>query len=146
MSGMQKSGVNHPHRYLHMSPPDVEAIIDFAATRHNVEVTVTVKLEGDDLTVEVKAGPDCTYLLSECVDVSHEVEPIDFSEDSEEDFSSILRDTETSAEQADYQHHYEHGQWWVVSTLSGESWSVVEEHDEDGSPRVGFELISEGEE
>lgn len=140
-----KSGENRRHAYLHISQPDKLAIIDFAATLETAEVTVELTLEGGELHVLIMSGPDASILADECHDVTHSMDRIDFSEDSEEDFASILMDTVQEAQQNDYRAHFEHGQWWVISTVSGETWSVVETLTEDGTP-VDFELISEGEE
>tara|TARA_Y100000034_G_scaffold85885_1_gene102965 strand:+ start:255 stop:698 length:444 start_codon:yes stop_codon:yes gene_type:complete len=142
----QKTGENRPHAYLHISQPDKLAVIDFAATHDAAEVTVEVTRDGEELHVLVKCGPDVKILENTCYDVAHDVDRIDFSEESGEDFSGWLRDNEPGAEQDDYRHHFEHGQWWVMSTVSGETWSAVETLGEDGTPGVGFELITEGEE
>lgn len=131
------------HPYLHICAPDAKAVIEFAATHDAAEVTIEITLDGDELHVYIKRGPDSVILLDDCYDVSHDENKIDFGPDSQDDFSSMLSDNEETATQDDYKHHYEHNQWWVVSTVSGETWSVHETLD-DGVPSVGFELISEG--
>lgn len=131
---------NNP--YLYIAAPDAKAVIDFAATHDATEVTIEISLDGDELHVYIKRGPDAEILLDDCYDVSHDENRIDLSPESKEDFSSMLSGSEEYAEQDDYKHHYEHGQWWVVSTVSGETWSVHETLN-DGVPGVGFELITD---
>lgn len=138
----QKTGENRPHVYNFVSQPDRLVIVDFAATMETEETTVELTLEDGELRVYVKSGPDCKILADECYDVTH-TNFIDFGPESTEDFSSILLDSEPDACQEDYRQHYEHEQWWVVSTVSGETWSVTQNLD-NGEVYAGFELISEG--
>jgi hypothetical protein len=128
--------------YLHIAAPDTKAVIDFAATHEAAEVTVEITLTDGELHVYIKKGPDAEILCDECYDVEHSTDRIDFGPGSDVDFSAFLVDQEAEAQQDDYRHNFEHGQWWVVSTVSGETWSVHETL-EDGSPGIGFELITE---
>lgn len=141
-----KTGENRPHSYAYISHPDARMIVDFEATRETAQVTVELLRddESGELYIEVKCGPNARIIVDESHDITHEFDPIDLSESSNEDFSRMLENLEPDANQDDYQHHYEHGQWWVIATVSGETWSVVATEDEGGTPGIGFELVSDG--
>lgn len=42
--------------------------------------------------------------------------------------------------------HFEHGQWWVVNTITGAQWSVVDAEGPGSTDGFDFEQVAEGSE